>query len=111
MLIRFCGEIEDEQVTLEERAKQRSARFSVYQGKRKSDADQAYNAVKEITDRIPFGQPILIGHHSQKRAERDQRRIEQGRQKAVKMWQTSDYWKERAQDVISHAQYKRPSRC
>ena len=106
LLTKLCGEIEDEQVTLEERAKQRADRFSVYQEKRKSDGDQSYNAVQEIAQRIPFGQPILVGHHSQKRAERDQKRIENGQQKAVRSWQTSDYWKEKALDVIRHAQYK-----
>ena len=106
LLLKLCGEIEDEQTTLEERAEQRAARFSTYQEKRKADAEDAYNAVKEISRHIPFGQPILIGHHSQRRAERDQKRMEDGRQKCVKMGETSKYWEQKAQDVIKHAQYK-----
>jgi len=31
---------------------------------------------KTIADGIPFGQPILVGHHSEARARRDQKRIE-----------------------------------
>ena len=106
LLVRLCGEIEDEETTLAERAKQREERFLVYKEKRKSDSEQAYNSVKEIKDLIPFGQPILTGHHSQKRAERDQRRIEEGMQKSIKMWEASEYWEQKAQDVIGHTQYK-----
>jgi Domain of unknown function (DUF3560) len=38
-------------------------------------AQQAWAAGDELADRIPFGQPILVGHHSQRRAERDAARI------------------------------------
>ena len=38
-------------------------------------ADDRYAASRKIADGIPFGQPILLGHHSQARAERDARKI------------------------------------
>jgi len=105
-LIGLCGSIGDEDTTLAERAEVRAERFEVYSDKRASDAQQATEAVEAITDNIPMGQPILIGHHSQRKAEKDAQKIERGLQKAVKMWETSEYWKYRAEGALADAKYK-----
>lgn len=106
LLIELCGEIGDEDITLLERAEERADRFGDYSDKRAGDADRAHQAVKEITDYIPPGQPILIGHHSERRARKDAERIENGMRKAVKMWETSQYWERRARGAIRAAKYK-----
>ena len=46
--------------------------------KRAAKADAAFKAAKAVGDMIPFGQPILVGHHSEKRARADAKRIENG---------------------------------
>lgn len=102
----LAGELEDEDSTLAERAEQRAERFENYQGKRASEADRARAAVSAIAEHIPFGQPILIGHHSERRARRDAQRIEDGMRRAVKMWETAEYWERRAAGAIRHAKYK-----
>ena len=102
----LAGELEDEDSTLAERAEQRAERFEDYQGKRASEADRARAAVSALADNIPFGQPILIGHHSERRARRDAQRIEDGMRYAVKMWETAEYWERRAAGAIAHAKYK-----
>lgn len=102
----IVGEIEDEDKTLVERAEERAERFESYSEKRAGDADRAHKAVSSIADNIPFGQPILVGHHSEKHARRDAEKIENGMRRAVKMWETSKYWEQRAQGAISHAKYK-----
>ena len=38
-------------------------------------AEQRHASFREIADGIPSGQPVLLGHHSQARAERDIRRM------------------------------------
>lgn len=106
LLIELCGEVGDEDTTLVERQEQRAERFEGYQEKRLNDAETAYDQVSQITDNIPLGQPILVGHHSEKKARKDQERIENGMRKAVKMWETSEYWKYRAAGALRHAQYK-----
>jgi hypothetical protein len=53
LLLAMCGEIDDEDRTLVERAKERSERFSEYSDKRAEDADRAHNAVSAIADGIP----------------------------------------------------------
>jgi predicted RNA methylase len=61
--------------------------------------------VDAIADNIPLGQPILVGHHSEKRARRDAARIENGMRKAVGCWEASKYWKDRAAGAVRHAKY------
>lgn len=106
LLIELCGEIGDEDTTLLDRAEGRAERFEGYSERRADDADRARRAVAAIADNIPLGQPILVGHHSEKRARKDAQRIQDGMRKAVKMWETSGYWKARAAGAIHHAKYK-----
>jgi hypothetical protein len=105
-LEKLCGDIDHEQTTLAERAEMRAERFGIYTEKRTADAESAAAAVEGIAGNIPMGQPILVGHHSEKRARKDQERIENNMRKAVKNWETAEYWKDRAQGVIHHATRK-----
>lgn len=57
------------------RAVERAERLTERSVAEQARADARYAAAKEITRGIPFGQPILVGHHSQRRAERDAARI------------------------------------
>lgn len=106
LLTDLCGEIGDEDTSLIDRAEARSERFEEYSDKRLEDAHRARDAVAAIADNIPFGQPILVGHHSERHARRDAEKIENGMRKAVKMWRTSQYWTQRAAGAIRHAKYK-----
>ena len=106
LLIDLCGEIEDEDKTLTERQEERAERFEDYHDNRTKDAERAHKAVSAIADSIPLGQPILIGHHSERHARRDAKRIESGMRKAVQMWETAQYWKDRAVGALRHAKYK-----
>lgn len=106
LLLDLCGEIDDEDKSLMERAEERADRFSDYSDKRAQDAVTARNAVSAIAENIPFGQPILVGHHSESRARKDAERIENGMRRSIKMWDTSEYWERRAAAALRHAEYK-----
>lgn len=105
-LLELVNEIEDEDKTLVQRAEDRADRFDGYQENRIKDANAARRAVSALADHIPFGQPILVGHHSEARARKDAQRIQSGIQKAVNMWDTAAYWKQRAAGALHHAKYK-----
>jgi protein-L-isoaspartate O-methyltransferase len=106
LLTDLCGEIGDEDTSLCDRAEDRAERFEVYSDKRKAEAERARKAVADIADNIPLGQPILVGHHSERHARRDAEKIENGMRKTVKLWRTSQYWTARAEGAIRHAKYK-----
>ncbi len=106
LLIALCGEIGDEDTTLVERAEARAERFGEYGARRAGEAESAREGVAAIAKHIPFGQPILVGHHSEGRARRDAARIDAGIRRAVRLWDVSAYWTERAQAAVAHARYK-----
>lgn len=106
LLVELCGEIEDDDRSLVDRAEEREARFEDYREARTEDYHAAHAAVKAIADHIPLGQPILVGHHSERRARKDAERIENGMRKAVKLWETAEYWQSRAAGALRHAKYK-----
>jgi hypothetical protein len=98
--------IEDYRTFLEWYSLERADRFSDYKESRIEDAQRAHDAVHRIADNIPFGQPILVGHHSERHARKDAERIENGMRKTVQMWQTARYWEQRAAGALHHV-----SRC
>lgn len=106
LLMDLCGEIGDEDTSLVERAETRADRFDEYSGNRAAEAESARAAVSAIADHIPFGQPILVGHHSEARARKDAERIENGMRKAVNLWDTAQYWQRRAAGALRHAKHK-----
>ena len=106
LLVELCGEIGDEDTSLVDRAEERADRFEGYQESRAQDAEAARRGVDAVAQRFEFGQPILVGHHSERKARKDAERIENGMRKAVQMWDTAQYWKQRAAGALAHAKYK-----
>lgn len=106
LALKLAGEIGDEDTSLLERAEERSIRFDDYSEKRAREASQAADHAEQLASAIPMGQPILVGHHSERKARRDQQKIESSMKKAISLFETSTYWESRAQRVIKAAKYK-----
>lgn len=102
----LAGEIDDEDTSLVDRAATRADRFDGYSDRRASDAESARRGVEAIAGRFEFGQPILVGHHSERRARKDAERMENGMRTAVAMWERSEYWTARAAGAVRAAKYK-----
>jgi len=62
-------------------------------------ASQHYNNSTEIANMRPFGQPILVGHHSEKRDRRDQDKIFSSMRKSVEETEKADYYNQKAKAV------------
>jgi hypothetical protein len=60
-------------------------------------AEGAYASAKQIADVIPMGQPILVGHHSEKRHRRDIERIQGGFSKAFELQKEAEEIRRRVQ--------------
>lgn len=104
--LEVAGEITDEDSTLQERAEARAERFEGYSEKRKAEADRAYDAAGEIGERFAGGQPILVGHHSERKARKDAERIQANMGKAASQWRKAERWRQRAEGAIANALYK-----
>jgi hypothetical protein len=65
----------------------------------KREADQAYEATDRIAKSIPFGQPILVGHHSERGHRADLKRIDRGMRKAIEKNRESEELLRRAEVV------------
>ncbi|WP_275556649.1 DUF3560 domain-containing protein [Mixta sp. Marseille-Q2659] len=106
LLIELAGEIEDEDQSLFDRQEERAERFEEYSEKRAAESGQVLAAVDSLASVIPFGQPILVGHHSERRARKQAQKIENGMRRAVNLFETSEYWERRAEASLRHAAYK-----
>lgn len=100
------GVIEDEDTPAEERAAQRAGRFAEYSQKRTADAKRETARADEISERFYMGQPILVGHHSERQARKAQERMHAAMARAVNLWDTADYWQSRAAGALAAARYK-----
>ena len=65
-------------MTYRERKERRLEKRQDWAVGRDAKAAAAFKGVHAIADNIPLGQPILVGHHSEKHARRDQDRIHNG---------------------------------
>lgn len=98
LLVELCGEIDDEDYSVEERAADRAERFGEYRDKRRAEAGG-------LADRFESG-PSAFGHQNQARAERQANRHDRLRTVAVSQWAKAEYWQRRTAGVIASALYK-----
>lgn len=63
------------------------------------ESEAAYSRSRSITDFIPMGQPILVGHHSERRHRNDLKRADAAMGKAVAKNKEADDLERRAQNV------------
>lgn len=110
LCIELAGEIEPEQMTVAERAEMKAARLEDLAEKRAQQSDAFAAAARRIGERFYAGQPILIGHHSERRARKDRDRMDQNMGAAVKAGKAADYWLYRATSVERHANMKNSAR-
>lgn len=98
LMLEWCGSIDDEDMTPEDRAADRAERFAMYRDKRRAEAH-------EHADSFDNG-PSVHGYQSEKRAERAAARHDRQRVKAYTQWGKAEYWQMRTKGVISNALYK-----
>jgi DNA repair exonuclease SbcCD ATPase subunit len=65
-------------MTYRERRERRMEQRLEWAAGRRVKSEAAWKRSHDLAAQIPLGQPILVGHHSEKRARRDQERIQRG---------------------------------
>lgn len=85
--------------TTRERREARAERLREWSAGREEKGAAASAQAAAIADMIPFGQPILVGHHSEGRARRDQARIESGMRAGYENQQKAEEMARRADNI------------
>jgi hypothetical protein len=105
LCIELAGEIDDEDRSLMDRAEDRAERFRDYSEARHAESVKASGVVDQLADGMN-GQPILVGHHSEKRHRRQIERMHNLMHTAAQAWRTGEYWKQRAAAAVAAAKHK-----
>lgn len=105
-LISLAGEITAEQSTMVERAEAKIERIETIQDNAEKRANGYSDAARAISERFAGGQPILMGHHSQRKAERDAEKMNRAQDNAHKEQDKIKYYDWKKAGVACHANQK-----
>lgn len=84
----------------------RVERFSGYAENAQKSADAASNYAHNVLSAIPAGQPIQLGHHSERGHRKTLKRVDAAMQRAVSETEREAHWRGRVASAIAHAKYK-----
>ncbi|MDX3387558.1 DUF3560 domain-containing protein [Streptomyces niveiscabiei] len=91
----------------EERAESRAERFGGYAGNAARNSEAAWKASHEMSERFAFGQPILVGHHSEGRARRDHERMDNAMRKSISERDRARYWADREAAAANYERFRK----
>lgn len=83
----------------QEKQQLRAERYAELAEKNKARSEAAYASSRAIADMIPFGQPILVGHHSEARSRRDANRIHNYMSKSVELQNKAEYYENKVRSI------------
>lgn len=106
LVLELAGEIEPEEMTVAERAQAKAARLDALADKRAAESSAYSRAADELSRAFEFGQPILVGHHSERKARKTQERMHNAMDKAVRAHKAIGYWHYRSEGVERFANMK-----
>ena len=101
-----CGVIATEYGGMQKRAELAAERYSDYADRARERAARDAARRDDILDQIPFGQPILVGHHSERRHRRDLDRVDRLSQSVYENTAKHDYWQHRAEAALNNVRKK-----
>ena len=82
----------------------REAQLGAYQrlaAKNESLSDSSYQYAKKMGDVIPFGQPILVGHHSEGSHRSHLKKIDNAMRKSIEADKKADYYEGKADNILN----------
>ena len=97
--------IDDDRPTYRERRQVRAERLRGWADKRETRGQADLDRAHQLADLIPFGQPILVGHHSEGRHRRDLARIQGGMERGLDSLGMAERMRERADSIERAAQH------
>lgn len=106
LALELAGEIEPEEMTLAERAAIKAERLDNLASKRHAESVSLNRRADDLSQAFYMGQPILIGHHSERKARKTQERMNAAQGAAIKAGKAANYWLYRATGVERFANMK-----
>ncbi|MFE6165793.1 DUF3560 domain-containing protein [Streptomyces sp. NPDC056486] len=88
-------------------AEERSERYDERAGRAAQSSEAARKASDQIGERFWMGQPILVGHHSEGRARRDQERMHNQMRKSIADDKKAGYFASRAEASAAYEKYRK----
>lgn len=110
LALELAGEIEAEEMTLAERAAIKAERLDDLAHKRHAEANAFARRADDLSQAFYMGQPILVGHHSERKARKTQERMHSAQSAASKANKAANYWLYRASGVERFANMKNDPR-
>ncbi|MFD7580972.1 DUF3560 domain-containing protein [Kitasatospora sp. NPDC059817] len=101
---RSFGEAEEDR---EERAEARADRFAGYADNAARNSQAAWKTSHSISERFEFGQPILVGHHSEGRARRDHARMDTAMRKSITEGDRAQHWASREEAAANYERFRK----
>jgi len=83
----------------EEKQQARRERYEELAAKASNESNSTYKRAKQMAEVIPFGQPILVDHHSAKSDRNYRGRITSTYEKSFKLSEKAKYYEEKASNV------------
>ncbi|MFJ8953487.1 DUF3560 domain-containing protein [Streptomyces sp. NPDC102381] len=91
----------------EEKAEGRAERFGGYADTAARTSEAAWKSSHEISERFAFGQPILVGHHSEGRARRDHARMDNAMRKSISERDRAQHWANREEAAANYERFRK----
>lgn len=83
----------------EERKQKRIERYKALSEKAKEESDERFNSTANRILRMTPGQPIIVGHHSERKARRLHEQANNDMRKSIELSKKSEYYEERAKNA------------
>ena len=83
----------------EEAQQAKKARYETLAKSKAEKSTELYEQARDMASAIPFGQPILVGHHSEKRDRNYRQRIDNKMRKSIEEQKKADYYERKAASV------------
>jgi len=88
-------------MTYEEKQMAKLERYQELAIKNKQQSESVYNAGKRISDMIPFGQPVILNHHSTRRHLKGIERIHNSMNKSIELADKSEYYENKVANILN----------
>lgn len=82
-----------------ERQEQKKERYQERVKQAEQRSQEHYDRHNKISSAIPMGQPILVGHHSEKRHRKDLERIDNEMRKSIQEDEKADYYRNKIDNI------------